>query len=359
MQHLLPKWGMVLYRHHLSLSLDQQERATPSSRQDVRPSRAEQRPAGAVPSPDQRAQQPRDAGILCLLPAPTRNRAPRAGTAAPAAPGPSGAAAGSRRCRGRYKAGEKEPDPKTWKANFRCAMNSLPDIEEVKDQSRNKGSSAVRVYRMLPPLTKNQRKERKSKSSRDAKSKAKRKSCGDSSPDTFSDGLSSSTLPDDHSSYTAQSYMGQDLEIERALTPVLSSCAVSSTLPDWHMPGEIVPDSTSDLYSFQVSPMPSTSEAATDEDEEGKLTDDIMKFLEQSGWQPTNVDGKGYLLNEPGAQPPSVYEDFSCKEETEVDSHGGYIGLISSDLKNMDTSWLDSLLTPVRLPSIQAIPCAP
>lgn len=71
------------------------ERATPSSRQDVRPSRAEQRPAGAVPSPDQRAQQPRDAGILCLLPAPTRNRAPRAGTAAPAAPGPSGAAAGS------------------------------------------------------------------------------------------------------------------------------------------------------------------------------------------------------------------------------------------------------------------------
>uniref|UniRef100_A0A2K6F5Q3 Interferon regulatory factor 1 n=1 Tax=Propithecus coquereli TaxID=379532 RepID=A0A2K6F5Q3_PROCO len=103
---------------------------------------------------------------------------------------------------GRYKAGEKEPDPKTWKANFRCAMNSLPDIEEVKDQSKNKGSSAVRVYRMLPPLTKNQRKERKSKSSRDAKSKAKRKSYGDSSPDTFSDGLSSSTLPDDHSSYT-------------------------------------------------------------------------------------------------------------------------------------------------------------
>lgn len=83
-------------------------------------------------------------------------------------------------------------------------MNSLPDIEEVKDQSRNKGSSAVRVYRMLPPLTKNQRKgsqgywvlrrkgrrekwkigwgsqpvcltERKSKSSRDTKSKTKRK----------------------------------------------------------------------------------------------------------------------------------------------------------------------------------------
>lgn len=44
-------------------------------------------------------------------------------------------------------------------------------------------------------------------------------SCGDSSPDTFSDGLSSSTLPDDHSSYTAQGYMGQDMEVEQALSP--------------------------------------------------------------------------------------------------------------------------------------------
>lgn len=63
---------------------------------------------------------------------------------------------------GRYKVGEKDPDPKTWKANFRCAMNSLPDIEEVKDKSINKGSSAVRVYRMLPPLTKDQKKGKSS-----------------------------------------------------------------------------------------------------------------------------------------------------------------------------------------------------
>lgn len=42
----------------------------------------------------------------------------------------------------------------------------------------------------------------------------------------------------------------------------LSPCAVSSTLPDWRIPVEIVPDSTSDLYNFQVSPMPSTSEGS-------------------------------------------------------------------------------------------------
>lgn len=45
-----------------------------------------------------------------------------------------------------------QPDPKTWKANFRCAMNSLPDIEEVKDKSIKKGSNAFRVYKMLSSL---------------------------------------------------------------------------------------------------------------------------------------------------------------------------------------------------------------
>lgn len=34
------------------------------------------------------------------------------------------------------------------------------------------------------------------------------------------------------------------------------------------------------------------------------------------------MDGKGFLLNEPGIQPTSVY-DLSCKEEAEVDSPGG------------------------------------
>ena len=50
---------------------------------------------------------------------------------------------------GKFRQGENDPDPKTWKANFRCAMNSLPDIEEVKDRRVNRGCGAVRVYRML------------------------------------------------------------------------------------------------------------------------------------------------------------------------------------------------------------------
>lgn len=59
---------------------------------------------------------------------------------------------------GKFKVGEREPDPKTWKANFRCAMNSLPDIKEVRDKSVYKGSSAVRVYKMLPAQVKIEKK---------------------------------------------------------------------------------------------------------------------------------------------------------------------------------------------------------
>lgn len=40
-------------------------------------------------------------------------------------------------------------DPKRWKANFRCALNSLRDVEEVKDMSVSKGQNAFKVYKML------------------------------------------------------------------------------------------------------------------------------------------------------------------------------------------------------------------
>ncbi|XP_039866572.1 interferon regulatory factor 1a [Simochromis diagramma] len=51
---------------------------------------------------------------------------------------------------GRYHPGKDKPDPKTWKANFRCALNSLPDICELREHSKKRGSNAYRVYRMLP-----------------------------------------------------------------------------------------------------------------------------------------------------------------------------------------------------------------
>ena len=42
-----------------------------------------------------------------------------------------------------------DSDHKRWKANFRCALNSLPDVSEMKDQGIKKGSNAFKVYKFL------------------------------------------------------------------------------------------------------------------------------------------------------------------------------------------------------------------
>ncbi|KAF7647108.1 hypothetical protein LDENG_00177320 [Lucifuga dentata] len=71
---------------------------------------------------------------------------------------------------GKYQPGVDRPDPKTWKANFRCAMNSLPDIEEVKDKSIKKGTNAFRVYKILSSSEKSSKKGKK-KSEKEGRSK--------------------------------------------------------------------------------------------------------------------------------------------------------------------------------------------
>uniref|UniRef100_M3ZPE7 Interferon regulatory factor n=1 Tax=Xiphophorus maculatus TaxID=8083 RepID=M3ZPE7_XIPMA len=71
---------------------------------------------------------------------------------------------------GKYQPGVDRPDPKTWKANFRCAMNSLPDIEEVKDKSIKKGTNAFRVYKMLSSTERSLKKGKK-KADKEGKSK--------------------------------------------------------------------------------------------------------------------------------------------------------------------------------------------
>ncbi|XP_046723271.1 interferon regulatory factor 1b isoform X2 [Silurus meridionalis] len=137
---------------------------------------------------------------------------------------------------GKFKPGITEPDPKTWKANFRCAMNSLPDIEEVKDKSINKGCEAVRVYRMLQ-VVKNKSK-RSSKSLESRRRKRGRKMEADMTPTHKQEEMST-----------------QESTID-------STESMNTASPPYDVPDcsgyevEIGPDSTNDIYNgrFQVSP---------------------------------------------------------------------------------------------------------
>ncbi|NXF63782.1 IRF1 factor, partial [Ciccaba nigrolineata] len=262
---------------------------------------------------------------------------------------------------GRYKVGEKDPDPKTWKANFRCAMNSLPDIEEVKDKSINKGSSAVRVYRMLPPLTKDQKKERKSKSSREARNRSKRKPYEDMRTEESAERLTNTPLPDDHSGYTVHDYTGQEVEVEStSITLDLSSCEVSGSLTDWRPPMEItMADSTNDLYQLQVSPLASSSEGGYFFFSYPERRSSfyhlliLLQLLEPAqDWHATSVGGKGFLTNEPGTQ--TMCSTYSYKEQDgEIDTTSGELEFRFFDQKSsLDFSWLET----VR-PSMQVIPC--
>ncbi|NXE86791.1 IRF1 factor, partial [Menura novaehollandiae] len=259
---------------------------------------------------------------------------------------------------GVYKEGEKDPDPKTWKANFRCAMNSLPDIEEVKDKSINKGSSAVRVYRMLPPLPKHQKKERKSKSSREVRNRTKRKFYEETRLEESAERLTNTPLPDDHSGYTIHDYAGQEVEVEStSITLDLSSCEVSGSLTDWRPAMEVtMADSTNDLYQLQVSPLASSSEGGYFFLPQRSSFYHVFLLFQLLGpaqdWHNTSIGGKGFLTNESGTQ--TLCSTYSYKEqEGEIDTTSGEMDFRFFDQKSsLDFSWLDT----VR-PTMQVIPC--
>lgn len=60
---------------------------------------------------------------------------------------------------GKYDPNKDKPEPKRWKANFRCALNSLPDVTEVPEMGQKNGANGFKVYRFIDPVTrKNPRK---------------------------------------------------------------------------------------------------------------------------------------------------------------------------------------------------------
>ncbi|XP_059202851.1 interferon regulatory factor 2 [Centropristis striata] len=177
---------------------------------------------------------------------------------------------------GKYQAGVDRPDPKTWKANFRCAMNSLPDIEEVKDKSIKKGTNAFRVYKML------------SSSERSMK-KAKKKTDKEGRPKGNKEGASPAsdmTDPDGPIDYTKQEMIKQEGIKQETLefTVTDSASAIHSSVEDNVITSEQLPFvcqtievtteneeqtvSSSHSYPLQISPVSSCCGSDTDSDTE-------------------------------------------------------------------------------------------
>ncbi|XP_067838669.1 interferon regulatory factor 2 isoform X1 [Heptranchias perlo] len=212
---------------------------------------------------------------------------------------------------GKYHHGVDKPDPKTWKANFRCAMNSLPDIEEVKDKSIKKGSNAYRVYRMLPATEKPNKKGKKSKVEKEETSKpAKWKA-----PNfPFEE---NEVLINNHGHYAnssivvkedAQVHSTVDSLIELGYSPshgILEEPMIVSNPPDVCQVIEVTtecddqPVSTSQLYPLQISPVSSYAESETDsvatDEELSEMTDKTNQ--DQTQWQQSNIEGKEFLSN--------------------------------------------------------------
>ncbi|XP_040007221.1 interferon regulatory factor 1b isoform X2 [Xiphias gladius] len=149
---------------------------------------------------------------------------------------------------GKYVEGQM-CDPKTWKANFRCAMNSLPDIEEVKDKSVNKGHEAMRVFRMLPAYPKSRDKQSKAK---ETKTKKKSREVKMEEDTDYSDAQSPLDVSVQEETLTTQeNTVDSTVHTEQLDFTSVAPCEV----PEWSSAVEIGPDSFSNFYHrFEVSP---------------------------------------------------------------------------------------------------------
>ncbi|XP_054610615.1 interferon regulatory factor 1b isoform X2 [Dunckerocampus dactyliophorus] len=136
-------------------------------------------------------------------------------------------------------------DAKTWKANFRCAMNSLPDIEEVKDKSVNKGQSAMRVFRMLPMTQKTREKRSRVKSRKQVKMSEEDTDCSDTQSPPAPSQLRVDTA-------SAQENV-VDSTVDMGVRDYTNS---SFDLPDLTFPAEMVAERLQDNFHnhFQISP---------------------------------------------------------------------------------------------------------
>lgn len=175
---------------------------------------------------------------------------------------------------GKYQPGDK-PDPKTWKANFRCAMNSLPDIEEVKDKSIKKGTNAFRVYKMLSASERQSKRGKKRAAEKEEKIKAARPF---PVPSSWENSNGSSACKTPVTVKQEEDYYGTDADGRSPADDHL----IINDLPDVCQTIEVVTENeeqtvtSSELYPLQISPVSSygaesDTDSASEEDSKERI----------------------------------------------------------------------------------------
>ncbi|XP_038565028.1 interferon regulatory factor 1b isoform X1 [Micropterus salmoides] len=227
---------------------------------------------------------------------------------------------------GKYVEGQT-CDPKTWKANFRCAMNSLPDIEEVKDKSVNKGHQAMRVFRMLPTTPKSRDKRSKAKETKPRKKSSVIKMEEDTD---YSDTQSpmNESMPEDTLS-TQENTVDSTVHTEQQDFPFVAQ----SEVPDWSSTVVIgLENFNSFSHKFEVSP---------EHDFDVDYSDDIIQICQQlekdSHWLSSSLDGRGFLSNEACTSPGSQWSESSSVDE--LDEMPQYTTLGSDLTSPTDNVW--------------------
>ncbi|XP_033995980.1 interferon regulatory factor 1b [Trematomus bernacchii] len=205
-------------------------------------------------------------------------------------------------------------DPKTWKANFRCAMNSLPDIEEVKDKSINKGHQAVRVFRMLPVCPKSRDKRSKT---RQTKSRTK------------------NAIKMEEDSIWREPLSTQENKVDSTVKNEQTDFSFlnPSDVPDWSVSLEI--DSSfpnSFCHRFEVSP-----EHSSDYDDTEDIINICQKLEQETSWPTFPSDSIGFLSDEAYTSPGSQWSESSSADE--IDEIPSYTTLGSNYTNRTDNLW--------------------
>lgn len=223
---------------------------------------------------------------------------------------------------GKYVEGQS-CDPKTWKANFRCAMNSLPDIEEVRDKSINKGHQAMRVFRMLPASPK----------SRDKRSKAKdlksRKKMSTVKIEEDRDNSNSSHMDE---SAPENTLSPQENTVDSTVNTEQQDYTYMAPGEDWGLSVEIescLPDNF--YHRFEVSPEHSPDYSCHDE-----IIQICQQLEKEPHWLSSTLDCKGFLNNEACTSPGSQWSESSADDLDDLPQYT----TLGSDITNpTDDIW--------------------